>query len=190
MKWLHGIAALVLPLLILLPPSAGAQAKASRPLSSDVKTIPSLGFNMRKDVPAIMDQDARNEEAQLEKKLPGNEFVHDKPAMHEADLMRQFINGFQNSKECHGITFYLKTDKKPDFTVQIGVSGHDTNPKDESWVWILVWPGDPSPGDKPGHGMGGMGTQSSARLTARDVCLTIWDDIDPNHFKKPGGKIE
>jgi hypothetical protein len=38
--------------------------------------------------------------------------------------------------------------------------------------------------------MGGMGNQTSAKLTAKDICLTIWDDIDPNHFKKPGGKIE
>jgi hypothetical protein len=95
------------------------------------------------------------------------------------------------SKECNGITFYLKTDKKPDFTVQIMVSGHD-DPKasEQSRTWILHYLSDPSPADKSGHGMGGMGIQSNAKLTARDVCMTVWDDIDPNHFKKPGGKIE
>ena len=23
-----------------------------------------------------------------------------------------------------------------------------------------------------------------------DVCLTVWDDVDPNHVKESGGKIE
>ena len=49
---------------------------------------------------------------------------------------------------------------------------------------------DPSPADNKSHGVGGMGIQSNAKLTARDVCMTVWDDVDPNHFKKPGGKIE
>lgn len=96
-----------------------------------------------------------------------------------------------NVENTHGITFYLKTDKKPDFTVQIAVMFHDDRTfAEQSWTWILGYPGDPSPADKPGHGMGGMGNQSTAKLTARDVCLTVWDDVDPNHFKKPGGKIE
>jgi hypothetical protein len=71
------------------------------------------------------------------------------------------------------------------------LSGHD-DPKasEQSWTWILHYLSDPSPADKSGHGMGGMGIQSNAKLTARDVCMTVWDDIDPNHFKKPGGKIE
>jgi len=84
-----------------------------------------------------------------------------------------------------------RIDKKPDFTVQIMVSGHDDKKTSEqSWTWILSYLTDPSPADKASHGMGGMGIQSNAKLTARDVCMTVWDDIDPNHFKKPGGKIE
>jgi len=151
---------------------------------------PTVGFNHIKDVSPIIDSDAFSEEKALEKKLPGNEFVHDKRAMHEMTLMNEFVEGFKDSKECNGITLYLKSDKKPDFTVQINVTGHDVTPKDQSWTWILGWPGDPSPANKPSHGMGGMGIQSNAKLTAKDVCLTIWDDVDPNHFKKPGGRIE
>jgi hypothetical protein len=116
--------------------------------------------------------------------------VHDKRAMHEASLMNEFLEGFKDSKECNGITFYMKEDKHPAFTVQIGITGHDTHPDDQTWTWILGWPGDPSPAKEETHGVGGMGSQSSGQLTARDVCLTIWDDVDPNHFKKPGGKIE
>lgn len=104
--------------------------------------------------------------------------------------MNDFLEGFKDSKECNGITFNMKEGKHPAFTVQIGVSGHDDHPDDQTWAWILAWPGDPSPVDAKSHGVGGMGSQSSAKLTARDVCLTVWDDVDPNHFKKPGGKIE
>jgi hypothetical protein len=155
------------------------------------KDPPTLGFNHIKDVSPITDDDAIHEEWKLEKELPGNEFVHDKRAMHETILMNEFIEGFKNSKECNGITFYLKSDKKPDFTVQINVMGHDA-PKlgGQTWTWILGYPGDPTPVDSKSHGIGGMGNQSTAKLTARDVCLTIWDDLDPNHFKKPGGRIE
>ena len=104
--------------------------------------------------------------------------------------MNEFLEGFQNAEECHGITFQMGEDKKPAFTVQIGVKGHDDHPDDQSWTWILSWPGDPSPKEQENHGAGGMGIQSSASLTAIDVCKTIWDDVDPNHFKKPGGTIQ
>ena len=167
------------------PSSASGQKQSAQ------KDPPTLGFNRVKDVSPIIDSDALVEEGRLEKELPGNQFVHDRRAMHEATLMNEFMEGFKNSKECNGITFYLKTDKKPDFTVQISVMGHDdTKLGGQSWTWILGYPADPSPADKSGHGMGGMGSQSTARLTARDVCMTVWDDVDPNHFKKPGGKIE
>jgi len=166
---------------------APAAAKQEAPK----KDPPTLGFNQIKGVSPIIDSDALIEEGKLEKELPGNQFVHDKRAMHEAALMNEFVEGFKNSKECNGITFYLRTDKKPDFTVQISVMGHDDSKfSEQSWTWILGYPADPSPADKSGHGMGGMGSQSTAKLTARDVCMTVWDDVDPNHFKKPGGKIE
>jgi hypothetical protein len=155
------------------------------------KAPPTLGFNHIKDVPPIIDEDAMLDEHRLEKELPGNQFVHDKRAMHETILMNEFMEGFKNSKECNGITFYLKTDKKPNFTVQISVMGHD-DPKlgEQTWTWILAWPGDPGSAEGKAHGMGGMGNQLTAKLAARDVCMTVWDDVDPNHFKKPGGKIE
>jgi hypothetical protein len=155
------------------------------------KDPPTLGFNHIKDVSPIADEDAFMEELRMKKELPDNPLVYDKRAMHEAALMNEFMEGFKNSKECNGITFYLKTDKKPDFAVHIMVSGHDDKKAGEqSWTWMLGHLTDPSPADKPGHGMGGMGIQSTAKLTARDVCITVWDDVDPNHFKKPGGKIE
>lgn len=155
------------------------------------KGPPTLGFNRIKDVSPITDEDAYMEELRMKKQLPNNPLVQDKRAMQEAALMNEFMEGFKNSKECNGITFYLKTDKKPDFAVHIMVSGHD-DPKagEQSWTWMLGYLTDPSPAESKSHGMGGMGIQSTAKLTARDVCMTVWDDVDPNHFKKPGGKIE
>lgn len=168
-----------------------ARNKSDSDQRPNPKPAPSVGFNRAKDVSPIVDDDALHEEWKLEKRLPDNQFVHDKRAMHEATLMNEFIEGFKNSKECNGITFYLKADKKPAFTVQVTVMGHDDPKlKEQTWTWILGYPGDPTPADSKAHGMGGMGTQSNAKLTASDVCLTIWDDVDPNHFKKPGGKIE
>src|ERR1700692_4152075 len=136
------------------------------------KNPPTLGFTHIKDVSPLTDEDAYMEELKLEKQLPGNEFVHDKRAIHEGALMNEFMEGFKNSKECNGITFYLKTDKKPDFAVHIMVSGHD-DPKagEQSWTWMLGYLTDPSPADSKSHGVGGMGIQSNAKLTARDVCI-------------------
>jgi hypothetical protein len=176
----------VLTLVVVLSLAAWlhAQTKPSTPKQEAAKKLPpTLGFNHIKGVSSILDDDAYMEESKLEKQLPGNEFVHDKRAMHEAGLISEFMEGFKNSKECNGITFYLKTDKGPDFTVLIVVSGHDDPKAEQSWTWILAHQGSP-------NGWGGTGIQSTAKLTARDVCMTVWDDVDPNHFKKPGGKIE
>jgi hypothetical protein len=191
-----GFLALVLILLFAGGPQAQTNQKPeSAPTQTKQqaakKDPPTLGFNRIKDVPPIMDMDAENEEREMQKKLPNNDFVKTKRILHETSLMNDFVEGFKSSKECNGITFYLKTEKRSDFTIQISVAGHDDpSGGEQSWIWILGWPGDPSPADKTAHGMGGMGHQTNAKLTARDACLTIWDDVDPNHFKKPGGKIE
>lgn len=155
-----------------------------------VKEYPTLGFAHIKDVPPIIDADALEEVHEAEKKLPGTPFVKDRRAMHEASMMQEFVEGFQSSRECNGITFQMGEGKKSQFTVQVSVTGHDNNPNDQTWTWILFWPGDPSPNGNKSHGMGGLGSQASARLIARDVCMTLWEDVDPNHFKRPGGKIE
>jgi len=155
------------------------------------KDSPTLGFMHIKDASPIMDLDCFNEETRLKRELQGNQFVHEKCGMHETALLNEFVEGIKDSKECNGITLYLITEKKPEFMVQVGVWGHDKpDSSEQTWTWILSWPGDPSPANKESHGTGGMGSQSTAKLAARDVCMTVWDDVDPNHFKKPGGKIE
>ena len=148
----------------------------SKPLSSTTPTKTSLGFNQGKGVSGILDEDAYQEELEMAKRSPGNESVYAGRAMREADLLRQFVEGFHDSKECSDISLYLKTDRKPEFTLTIVVSGRDKTPIDQAWTWAF----------SEAHGMGGFGMQSTAKLTARDICLTIWDNLDPNHFKKPG----
>lgn len=127
-----------------------------------------------------MDEDAYREELEMAKRFPGDATIYTGRATREAELLRQFAEGFQNSRECSGISFDLKTDLKPEFTLAIVVSGHDKDPAHQSWTWAFSEP----------RGMGGFGIQSDAKLTARDVCLTLWENIDPNHFKKPGGKTQ
>ncbi len=40
-----------------------------------------------------------------------------------------------------------------------------------------------------GEAGGGTGARPR-RMLHVDVCLNVWDDVDPKHFTKPGGKIE
>jgi len=166
------------------------------------KPIPTLGFNHIKDVTPLMDLDAMAEEHRLEKelqKLPGDQSVQalqqqqqylmDKFRQQQQHLMDKFIAGFENSQECLGITSYLKTDEKPEFTVKITV-GHDVFTGADLWTWILNRPADAS---YKAYGTGWRRVAdtkmllpvSNAKLTAMDVCMTIWDNVDPYHFKKP-----
>ena len=62
------------------------------------------------------------------------------------------------------------------------MNNHDRPEVEQEWIWMLL--------DTKKKGFGGMGNQSSAKLTAKDVCMTVWEDVDPNHYKKPGGRIE
>jgi hypothetical protein len=180
-------AILLLTVFLLATLVAGGQQEKAIP---SMREHPTLGFAHIKDVPPIIDADALAEAHETEKKLPENAFVKDRRAMHEASMMQEFVEGFQNSNECNAITLQMGEHKKSQFVVQISVNGHDKNPDDQTWTWMLFWPGDTSPAENKGHGMGGLGTQTSAKLTARDVCMTLWEDLDPNHFKKPGGRIE
>lgn len=165
------------------PQTGKAAADPTAPTQEPAQAAtPTLGFAKIKDVSPILDSDSLVEEGKLEKRLPGNQFIKDKRALHETALMHDFLDGFRESKECEGITFYMSAKKAPGFTVQISVNFHDNPNMEQEWIWMLF--------DAKTKGMGGLGTQSSAKLAARDVCMTVWEDIDPNHYKKPGGRIE
>src|ERR1700732_4133131 len=116
------------------------QAEPSPPPAQKQRPTPTLGFNNIKDVGPVMDMDAYSEEQDMQKKLPKNQFVKSKRILHETSLLNDFVEGFKNAKACNGITLYLKTDKKPDFTVQMSVWGHDDHKIEQSWPWILGYP--------------------------------------------------
>ena len=175
------IGCLLLAVCFLAPAAYGQSAPG---VSS--KETPTLAFNNTKDIPPIIDADALTEEWRLKKKLPDNPFVEDKRALHEGFLKKEFLDGFRDSKECNGITFYRDA-AKANTKVQVTVNFHDTPGLEQEWIWMLAG-GPPQVGKE--KTLSGFGTQSSAKLTARDVCMTMWENLDPNHFKKPGGTIK
>ena len=145
---------------------------------------PSVGFAHVESVSPVLDVDAFAEENALQKNIQQNSFIPGRRAVHETLLMNEFLAAFKESKECDGIAFYGKADQMPAFTIQIGVRGHDQTARKASWTWILAYPGDRSPSNSEGHGMGGMGSQPSARLTASDICVTVWGVTGLNHPKR------
>jgi hypothetical protein len=154
--------------------------KNHQPLQQD----PSVGFAHVETVSPVLDVDALAEENALKKDSPKDSSIPGKRAVHEALLRNEFLAAFKDSKECDGIAFYGKADQVPAFTIQIGVRGHDKSARKPSWTWILAYPGDRSPLNSEGHGMGGIGSQPNARLTAKEICATIWGITGLNHPKR------
>ena len=146
---------------------------------------PSIGFAHVESVSPVVDIDVLADENGSGARSPKDSSMKGKRAIHETLLMDEFLAAFRESDECNGIAFYENTEQGPAFTVQIGVRGHDKPALKRSWTWILGYPGDRSPANSEGHGMGGMGSQPNARLTARDVCRTIWNVTGVNNSKKP-----
>jgi hypothetical protein len=142
---------------------------------------PSIGFAHIESVSPVLDVDAFAEENALQKNVPTDSSIPGRRAVHETLLMNEFLRAFKDSKECGGIAFYGKPDQMPAFTIQIGVRGHDHPARKPSWTWILAYPGDRSASNSEGHGMGGMGSQPNARLTASDICVTVWGITGLNH---------
>ena len=120
---------------------------------------PTLGFNSRKDVYPVFEMDLYDRIRGLKNQGWGQV------------LMQAFLEAFRESKECEGITFYTSEGQKPAFTVQLSVTAASSTDHQQTWGWWLRWPGDPSPANRDDHGFGGTGSQSSAKLAARDMCF-------------------
>src|SRR5262247_4118698 len=75
------------------PKPQAAAPTPSNPTAAASKGAPTLAFNNAKDIPPIIDTDAFVEEGKLKEKLPGNEFVETKRALHEGILQTQFLDG-------------------------------------------------------------------------------------------------
>ncbi len=135
-------------------------------------------------------EEARTDLARAETDLREGRAKIEEMQWRRDSLAQAFLDAFRDSKECKGITFYASKGQKPAFTVQLSVTGGFSKNQQQTWGWWLRWPSDPSPANREGHGFGGTGTQSSAELAARDVCLKIWDDVDSGYSKKSGGGSE
>ena len=114
------------------------------------------------------------------------EFKEIKPArpVIDADLSEEFLDIFKDSEECSGIIVYTG-DKKtpPDFKVRLTVGTSDTPELEQEWLWTVLSAKRGRAGE-----LRGTGNQTSAALAVRDMCTTVWEDLDPNHYKKPEPK--
>jgi hypothetical protein len=76
--------------------------------------------------------------------------------------------------------------KDSEFTVVVTANGHDSPGTTPSFSWMLS----ERATAKGGSELGGLGERDNLKEVARDICMTVWEDIDPNHYKKPGVTIE
>src|SRR6267142_4507078 len=53
----------------------------------------------------------------------------------------------------------------------------------QEWLWTVLSAKRGRAGE-----LRGTGNQTSAALAVRDMCTTVWEDLDPNHYKKPEPK--
>ena len=102
----------------------------------------------------------------------------------DADFSQEFLDIFKDSEECSGIIVYTG-DKKtpPDFNVRLTVGTSDTPELEQEWLWTVLSAKRGRAGE-----LRGTGNQTSAALAVRDMCTTVWEDLDPNHYKKPEPK--
>jgi len=101
------------------------------------KHAPILGFAESKDATPILDTDLFAEQKYIEEVGADSSKVKAKRDAHEALLMREFMDGFNDAKECDGVILSGKGDNKPDFALQIRVDSHDTLEQKPIWAWVL-----------------------------------------------------
>jgi hypothetical protein len=165
---------LLLPIVIL-----GSQGSSHR-------QRPTLGFIREKGASLVTDSDAEALEQNLSQKPSPDDIVRNSREVHDAALFADFLDSLKHLKDCSGIKVSVKPNSlPPDFLVLLSVSGLESHPDNQSWFWIVSHPGVKLREGMPSIGLGGMGSATNAKLTAGDVCRTIWEDLDPNRMKKP-----
>lgn len=55
--------------------------------------------------------------------------------------------------------------------------------------WTMLYTHDPGKPNSAVHGAGGFGNEMSLDEATRDVCLTIWDDLDRPYPVQVGGRV-
>jgi len=150
------IAVLVLAALALLQ-SAGQPQPGKR--------APRLGFVQAKDVSPIIDTDVFDEAKYVEESGSDSSAVKAKRTAHEAALNHEFMDGFNQARECDRVIFMGKGDQKPDFELQIMVDSHDTPGQKPVWEWVLR--------DLRSNKLMPVGNDDSGQQAAKNICLAV-----------------
>ena len=89
----------------------------------------------------------------------------------QAEMSSEFLEAFKESKECRGIQFIKKDDKrKADFRVLTSSTRAETPEMEELWLWTVF--------DGRGKAEGelrGAGNELSAATAMKDMCTNVWD---------------
>ena len=121
----------------------------------------------------------------LRRKVRGS-IVHQLPENHmnravsfacaERDL--EFMDGFNQEKECDGIILMGKGDNEPDFDLQVMIDSHDTPGQKTVWNWVLK--------DVHKNRVLPVGFNvDSGKNAAKGICQAVWANTDPGRVKKP-----
>ena len=129
------------------------------------KRAPRLGFVQAKDVTPIVDTDVFDEAKYVEESGSDSSAAKAKRAAHEATLTREFMDGFNQARECDGVIFMGKGDQKPDFELQIMVDSHDTPGQKPVWAWVLR--------DLRSNKLMPVGNDDSGQQAAKNICLAV-----------------
>lgn len=135
------------------------------------KTAPRLGFVKTKDSSGIVDSDLLKQQKQLQ---DAGAAIHSMRDAHQAELMNDFVQSFNDTRECDRIVLVGSGDNKPDFALQVNVDSHDTSGLKPVWRWDLhdLRRNKPIP---EGH-------DDSAQQTAKAVCTAIWNRVGPTRL--------
>lgn len=139
---------------------------------------PRVGFTDIKGAAPFVDTDVFDEQKYIEGIGGDTTTVKAKRASHEAALMREFMDGFNQTKECDGIVMMGMGDNEPDFALEIMIDSHDTPGQKAVWNWVLR---DVNKNRVLPAGL----YDDSAKDAAKDICAAVWKNSQPESAKKP-----
>ncbi|HEY6249947.1 MAG TPA: hypothetical protein VI685_08295 [Candidatus Angelobacter sp.] len=137
---------------------------------------PRLGFRQSKGATEFVDTDVFDEQKYVEETGADSTSIKAKRAAHEAILMREFMDGFNQAKECDGIVMLGAGDNKPDFELQVIIDSHDTPGQKTVWNWVLR--------DMSRNQILPVGNVDSGKEAAKGICTAVWKNTEADR-KKP-----
>jgi len=155
-----------------------ALAQAPGKADQKEKKSPRLGFTEANGAVAFVDTDIFDQEKYTEAADGDTAALKAKRAAHEEALMREFMDGFNQTKECDGIILMGKGDNEPDFGLQVMIDSHDTPGQKTVWNWVLK--------DMHKNRVLPVGFNlASGKDAAQGICHSVWANTDPERVKKP-----